>query len=105
MDWVYENGVAVPMDTAMGLSTGGTFYDTVTQGLALYGQYMNAKSAAQMNDLNYQSAQLKLVDQYKSTTQGTAVTAPGAAPAASTRLSPIVLLLFGIGVLYLLKKG
>lgn len=104
MDWVYENGVAVPIDSAMGLSTGGAFYDTVAQGLALYGQYMNSKSAAQMNDLNYQAAQLKLVDTYKSATPGTAVTAPVAATAAGTSLSQVVLLMLGVGVLFLMKK-
>jgi len=103
MDWVYENGVAVPIDSAMGISSGGMFYDVVGQGLALYGQYMNAKSTAQLNDLNYQAAQLALVDKYKSTTPGTAVTAPGAtAPAKS--VSPVVLLLLGLGVLFVLKK-
>lgn len=104
MDYVYQDGALVPIESAMGLSTGGAFYDSVAQGLALYGQYMNAKQLAQMNDLNYQQAQLALVEKYKPTQPGASVTTPGAAAGQAQKLSPVMLLLIGVAVLYVLKK-
>lgn len=103
-DYVYENGQLVPVASAMNVSTGGVFYDTVAHGLALYGQYMNAKAAAQMQDLQFQQAQLALVDKYKAQTPGTSVTAPGAAPAGAMKVSPVVLLLLAGAALYLIRK-
>lgn len=103
-DWVYENGIEVLIDSAMGLTKSGTFYDAVSGGLALYGAFMNAKASAQMNDLNYQSAQLALVEKYKTGQPSTTVTAPGAAAPKASTLSPVVLLVLGVGVLFLLKR-
>lgn len=105
MDYVYENGSLVPVETAMGLSAGGTFYDSVAQGLALYGQYMNAKQSAQMSDLNYQQAQLALVEKYKSAQPPASVTTPGVTAGQAQKLSPAILLIIGVAVLYMLKKG